>query len=94
MFNTTESEMSDTIITTAECQYKKDTGTLVKPHNERFPTEVFVVSNVTGRTVRFIPIPMSHPMYDEDGWDGEQAVYQPCANEAYTNAKVLVLHHF
>jgi hypothetical protein len=86
--------MTDTIISTQDCKYKKDTGTLVMPFNSRFPSEVFVESHRTQRVVRFIPIPMSHPMYDHDGWDGEQAVYQPAADEAFTNAKVLVLHHF
>lgn len=86
--------MSDLIINTRHCEYRKETGTLIKPHNERFPSEVFVESVHTGRVVRFIPIPPGHPMWDEDGWDGEQAVYQPVASEAFTNAKVLVLHHF
>ena len=86
--------MADTYISTADCDYNKKTGTLVKPHNAGFPREVFVESHRTQRVVRFVPIPMSHPMYDQDGWDGEQAVYQPVADEAYTNAKILVLHHF
>jgi hypothetical protein len=86
--------MTDTIISTRDCEYKKTTGTLVKPHNSRFPNEVFVESHISGRVVRFIHIQMGHPMYDEDGWDGEQAVYQPANGEARTNAQVLVLHHF
>jgi hypothetical protein len=86
--------MSDTIISTQDCEYKKSTGTLVKPHNERFPREVFVESHISGRVVRFVHIQLGHPMYDQDGWDGEQAVYQPDANEAFTNAKILILHHF
>jgi hypothetical protein len=86
--------MSDLIITTADCEYNKTTGTLVKPHNSRFPSEVFVQSHVSGRVVRFVHIQCDHPMYNEDGWDGEQAVYQPHDNEVRTNAKILVLHHF
>ena len=54
---------------------------------------MFVESNITHRVVRFVPIQPSHPMYNEDGWDGEQAVYEPAFGEAKTNAKVLVLHH-
>jgi hypothetical protein len=89
-----ENEMSDTTINTKDCTYNKTTGTLVMPFNSRFPKEVFVESHRTQRVVRFVPISMSHPMYDQDGWDGEQALYQPVADEAYTNAKILVLHHF
>jgi hypothetical protein len=40
-----------------------------------FPREFGVRSHHTGQIVTFRPIPQHHPLYDEDGWDGEMAVY-------------------
>lgn len=41
-----------------------------------FPRVFQVNSPYTGRTVEFRPIGPKHPLFDEDGWDGELAVYE------------------
>jgi hypothetical protein len=49
-----------------------------------FPREFGVRSHHTGRVVTFRAIPQHHPLYDEDGWDGELAIYHnvtPLARE-------------
>lgn len=41
-----------------------------------FPDKVLVTSHHTGREIMFLPINPDHPLFDEDGWDGEQQIYQ------------------
>jgi hypothetical protein len=59
-----------------------------------FPLYVQVQSHKTGKIVRFNHIKPEHPRYDEDGWDGEQAIYQPADLSAVNNSNLLlVVHH-
>ena len=59
-----------------------------------FPEYVQVQSHKTGKIVRFNHINPEHPRYDEDGWDGEQAIYQPADLSAVKNSNLLlVVHH-
>ena len=41
-----------------------------------FPQQIVVKSHHTGRELIFAPVQPGHPMFDEDGWDGEQAIYE------------------
>lgn len=41
-----------------------------------FPDRIAVTSHHTGREIMFLPVTPDHPLFDEDGWDGEQMVYQ------------------
>lgn len=41
------------------------------------PAEFDVTSHHTGQTVKFIPIGPDHRLFDQDGWDGEQQIYEP-----------------
>jgi hypothetical protein len=40
-----------------------------------FPPEIVVRSHHTQREMRFRPVNSDHPLFDQDGWDGEQAIY-------------------
>jgi hypothetical protein len=75
----------------SQFKFDKDRGILSKVENGCFPRELIVVSHHTGRKMKFTPIQFEHPMYDEDHWDGEQAIYEP--TEQDTNVKVLILYH-
>lgn len=48
-------------------------------------------SHITGRIVDFVPIAADDPLYDEDGWDGEQAVYRPLQNG--TNVEYAIIYN-
>ena len=39
--------------------------------------EFRITSHHTGEIITFRHIQPSHPLYDEDGWDGEMAVFEP-----------------
>lgn len=41
------------------------------------PCEFEVISHHTGEVVKFAAITYGDPLYDEDGWDGEQKIYRP-----------------
>ena len=43
----------------------------------RFPQKFEVVSHHTGAKVVFQHIGPDHPLFDEDHWDGEMAIYEP-----------------
>lgn len=40
-----------------------------------FPRAIKVISHHTGDEQEFRPVQPDHRLFDEDGWDGEQAVY-------------------
>ena len=60
------------------CEYRKEQKYLALA-SEYFgmPQEFFVKSHHTGKTVRFSAVRPGDPLWDEDGWDGEQCVYRP-----------------
>ena len=71
---------------------KANTGIrLRKVWGAKFPSELMVLSHISGRNVKFVPIPPEHPEFDQDQWDGEQMVYY--TKESGVNVKTLVLYH-
>jgi hypothetical protein len=84
------------MITTDMCEFYKDTGDmyLSSQHTDgRFPRELVVKSAHTGREITFHPIGPEHPRFDEDGWDGELALYEPAVRDASLKVKVLTIRH-
>lgn len=83
------------MLTTQDCAYDKHTGHLFL-YSEHFagsfPREIVIESTHTGRKVTFVPISADHPRYDEDGWDGEMAIYEPRDAKAM-NARLLIVSH-
>lgn len=78
------------------CQYNKERKSLslsTKYTERLFPKIVGVRSHHTGNVVWFHPIRWDHPMFDEDHWDGEQALYEPRDANCPINVKILALHH-
>lgn len=55
------------------------------------PREFYVRSHHTGKVVRFVAICQGDPLWDEDGWDGEQCVYRPV--ESNTKVDYMVIYH-
>jgi hypothetical protein len=55
------------------------------------PKEFNVRSHHTGKVVRFVTISTTDPLFDEDGWDGEQQVYRPV--ESNTKVDYMVIYN-
>ena len=55
-----------------------------------FPKEILVVSHHTNRMLTFRPVGPGHRLFDEDGWDGEQQVYEAAGGASDI---VLLLSH-
>lgn len=55
------------------------------------PRELFIRSHHTGKDVRFTPVGPHDVLFDEDGWDGEMAIYRPVGN--VPNVDHLVIYH-
>jgi|APGre2960657404_1045060.scaffolds.fasta_scaffold127804_2 hypothetical protein len=49
---------------------------------------IAISSHHTGKVVSFKAIGEDHPMFDQDHWDGEMAIYQP---EEQCNVDVLIV---
>ena len=66
------------VVDLRKCEYDKQRKVL-KLASEYFgmPMTFYVRSPKTGNKVRFIPVSIVDPLYDEDQWDGEQQVYRP-----------------
>ncbi len=60
------------------CEFDKKRKVL-KLASEYFgmPSEFYVKSNYTGTVIRFAVVQPGDPLWDEDGWDGEQCIYRP-----------------
>ena len=59
------------------CEYIKERRVLkLSSKFMGMPREFFVVSHVTGRTVKFSVVGSDDPLFDQDQWDGEQQVYR------------------
>lgn len=89
-------ETAQPVISLALCDFDSERKQLLLGSEHvtgRFPRSVFIESHHTNRVVRFVPIQETHPLFDQDGWDGEQAIYEPAAGEAKTNANVLVIYN-
>ena len=79
------------MITTDQCKFDKNTSTMfidAMHLGDIFPRQIEIESVHTGRIVKFERIKPGHPRFDEDGWDGEMALYEPC--EPYTKVKILI----
>ena len=55
------------------------------------PSEFFVESHYTGKTVRFKTVDQNDKLFDPDQWDGEMQVYRPIGN--VPNVDHLVIYH-
>jgi hypothetical protein len=64
-----------------------------KTGKKGFPQCLFVMSHLTGIEVEFRPIRESHPLFDEDQWDGEQMIYEPVQANLCPNVKTLVVYN-
>jgi hypothetical protein len=53
------------------------------------PRVVAIRSEHTGKTVQFVAIGPEDPLYDEDGWDGEQKIYRPVEPQARVDHLVI-----
>lgn len=69
------------------CEYDKKRKVLkLASEYMGMPMSFYVVSHVTGKEFRFVPVVHGDSLFDEDGWDGEQQIYRPighCPNVDY-----------
>lgn len=74
------------------CEYDKQRKVL-KLASEFFgmPREFYVESHHTGRKIKFVPVTYDDPLFDEDGWDGEQQIYRPL--HPVPNVDHMVIYH-
>lgn len=74
------------------CEFDKNRKVL-KLASEYFgmPTEFFVESHHSGKSVRFTMIGPEDVLFDQDGWDGEQCIYRPVGN--VPNVDHMVIYH-
>lgn len=79
-FNSNEFDYS-----AARKQFSKDCNFL-------FPLVVSVKSHRTGKVVKFERVSVNDPLFDQDGWDGEQMVYR-AVSEKYRDL-TLVLYRY
>jgi len=49
----------------------------------RIPGQLIVVSHITGVRIHFMPIGVTHPLFDQDQWDGEQMIYEPISRHLH-----------
>jgi hypothetical protein len=60
------------------CEYDKNRKVLkLASESMGMPREFFVRSHHTGKEVRFVAVQPGDPLFDQDGWDGEQCIYRP-----------------
>jgi hypothetical protein len=59
-----------------------------------FPRKIRVISHRTGASAMFVPVTEDDPLFDPDGWDGEQMIYR-CTQPPNAKATdmVLILAH-
>ena len=75
-----------------KCHFKAYCGKLeLASEFAGMPSAIRIRSHHTGRTVLFRPVEPGDPLFDEDGYDGEQMFYRPV--EPTNNAKVLMIYH-
>lgn len=80
------------VVELQKCEFRAHCGKLtLASEYVGMPSALRIKSHHTGRTVLFRPIGPDHAMFDQDGWDGEQMVYEPV--EPVNNVKVLVIYH-
>lgn len=63
------------------CDYDKERKVLkLTSDHIGMPKELFVISQKTGREVRFKYVDEHDVLFDQDQWDGEQQIYRPIGN--------------
>jgi hypothetical protein len=84
--------MTTPVIDLSYCEFDK-TRKRLSLASEYFgmPSEFDVVSNHTGRKVRFKPVQPEDRLFDQDQWDGEQQIYRP--TDSLPNVEYLVIYH-
>ena len=74
-------EISDShtpVVELTLCEYRKERKYLTLPSEYMgMPAKFYAFSNHTGKKVLFTAVQPGDPLWDEDGWDGEQCVYRP-----------------
>lgn len=74
------------------CDYDKDRRVLLLASEYiGMPKEFIVESYYTGREVHFVSVGPEDPLWDQDGWDGEQCIYRP--TEDIPRVDHLVIYH-
>jgi hypothetical protein len=84
----------DFLLRTGEFSFNPGTKTLhgfSESFAGGFPPSFKVKSDHTGKIVEFKHIGQDHPDFDEDGWDGEQAIYEPV--EPQRNVTRCIIRH-
>ena len=77
----------------SRCDWDKRRGVISIRGVGIFPKSLSVHSDSTGVSIQFEPVGEDHPMYDQDGWDGEMQAYQPVQPEMCPKVKYLVTVH-
>lgn len=75
---------------TSVFEYNKEKKCFHRGFPYRFPTSVFLTSQWTKQTIEFVPVGEDDPLFDQDGWDGEQQIYRACGDK---KDLTLVLYH-
>lgn len=62
-----------------QCNYFKDKKRLLLNSSitKGFPPSLWISSDHTRRLVEFKAVQPGDPLWDQDGWDGEQCIYRP-----------------
>lgn len=83
------------ILDLSHCKFIKERKTLVVNSNftgGRFPAKIKVRSHITNIVLEFVPVTEDDPLFDQDGWDGEQAIYR-VTSQWNSKVEYLVIHH-
>lgn len=68
------------VVDLARCEFNKERNYLgLASEYIGMPSKFYVVSHYTGKKVLFTAVQPGDPLWDEDGWDGEQCIYRPTA---------------
>ena len=70
--------METPVIELVLCEYNKTRKSLTLPSDYYGkPSKFYVRSHHSNKKVLFTAVQPGDPMWDEDGWDGEQCIYRP-----------------
>jgi hypothetical protein len=70
--------METPVIDLAVCEFNKERSYLkIASEYCGMPAKFYVLSNYTGKKILFTAVQPGDPLWDEDGWDGEQCIYRP-----------------
>lgn len=68
-------------VSLSRCEYDKKRKVLkLTSECVGMPNKIIVKSHITGKEILFTPVQEFDPLFDEDGWDGEQKIYRPVEN--------------